>query len=132
MKLRRNPEVAAWLEKADRDLRMARLAMSEEHKMSDQACFHSQQCAEKVLKALLVAADRIVPRTHNLIALLDEATESFPEMCEWADALANLTAYAVSPRYPSWLADETAEEAADAIAAATALVSRITLLLPDS
>jgi HEPN domain-containing protein len=115
MKQRSDPEVAAWLEKAGRDLRMAQLAIEAESPMPDQACFHSQQCAEKVLKALLVAADLPVPRTHNLLHLAAQLRVSVPSLRVDDGSLAHLTSFGVSPRYPSWLAEETLEEAEEAL-----------------
>jgi HEPN domain-containing protein len=35
----------------------------------DTVCFHAQQAAEKLLKALLVAHEDVVSRTHDLSAL---------------------------------------------------------------
>jgi HEPN domain-containing protein len=54
-------EVAAWLAKAQADLRMCELAARADTPMWDQACFHAQQCAEKSLKALLVACEIVLP-----------------------------------------------------------------------
>lgn len=57
-----------WLAFANEDLRMAELAMAD--KLYNQVCFHSQQCVEKAVKALLVHQGKIPPRTHSLIDLL--------------------------------------------------------------
>ena len=57
-----------WLDFAREDLRMADLAMPEG--MYNQICFHSQQCAEKAIKGLLLLQDRTPPRTHLLGDLL--------------------------------------------------------------
>jgi HEPN domain-containing protein len=37
----------------------------------DAVCFHSQQCAEKYLKALLQEAEVPFGKTHHLVSLLD-------------------------------------------------------------
>ena len=60
--------VCMWLEKAMRDLRAAQLLLDEE--LYDEAAFHSQQAAEKALKALLVALRIRPPKTHSLEHLL--------------------------------------------------------------
>ncbi|HDH57835.1 MAG TPA: HEPN domain-containing protein [Bacteroidetes bacterium] len=46
--------VGAWLEKADKDLRLAELAVSQPDPPCDLISFHAQQCAEKYLEAALV------------------------------------------------------------------------------
>lgn len=69
-------EVAAWIEKAKRDLRMAAFALSESGRLWDQVCFHAQQAAEKSLKAVLVAMEIEVPRTHDLVFLLERLSRS--------------------------------------------------------
>ncbi len=43
---------------------MAELALQDG--LSNQACFHVQQCAEKALKALSARRGDVIPRTHAL------------------------------------------------------------------
>lgn len=67
-----NGESERWLQFAGEDLRMAELAMQET--IYSQVCFHSQQCAEKAIKGLLVLQGKTPPRTHllgDLLPLLD-------------------------------------------------------------
>jgi HEPN domain-containing protein len=125
MKPRSDPEVSAWMDKAERDLRMAKLAMSDTVPMPDQACFHAHQAAEKGLKALLVASDLDVPRSHNLVYLLGQLEPLYPALRDHQEQASLLTAYGVSPRYPSWLAEETVEEANEAIDAAESLLAQL-------
>jgi HEPN domain-containing protein len=108
-------EVAAWLSKARADLKMSELAVGADTPMWDQACFHAQQCAEKSLKALLVASDLDVPRSHDLVFVLDRLRPNFPSIEALADAAALLTQHGVAPRYPSYLVFETEEDAQTAI-----------------
>ena len=44
----------AWLERARSDLALARIALTAPDVLLEDACYHTQQCAEKALKALLV------------------------------------------------------------------------------
>ncbi|MFH1529884.1 MAG: HEPN domain-containing protein [Pseudomonadota bacterium] len=125
MKRRDDPEVAAWLEKADGDLRMARFALTTEDPLLDQACFHSQQAVEKALKALLVAAEQAVPKTHDLLLLADGLKATSPVMEAFIPTLAALTPYSVTPRYPSWLAPETRVEAEEAVRSAETLLDAV-------
>lgn len=49
-------EAGRWLAKADEDIAVAELALDHAPPLVDPAAFHCQQAAEKILKALLVAA----------------------------------------------------------------------------
>ena len=51
-------EIERWFIKAGHDLETARRALKEEPRITDTACFHAQQCAEKSLKAFMVFHDR--------------------------------------------------------------------------
>lgn len=57
-----------WLVFAREDLRMAELAL--DAGLYNQACFHSQQCAEKAVKGLLAYQGQTPPRTHSLVDLI--------------------------------------------------------------
>ncbi len=61
-------ESERWLQFAAEDLKMAELAIREG--IYNQVCFHSQQSAEKAVKALLLLQGQVVPRTHLLGDLL--------------------------------------------------------------
>lgn len=61
-------ESERWLTFAHQDLRVAELAMTEA--IYNHVCFHSQQCAEKVVKGLLAHQGQTPPRTHRLGDLL--------------------------------------------------------------
>jgi len=45
-------EAKRWIEFAGEDLKIAELALKE--KLYNQACFHSQQCVEKILKGFII------------------------------------------------------------------------------
>jgi HEPN domain-containing protein len=119
----RDPEeVAAWLAKADGDLRMAAAAVALDDPLWDQACFHSQQASEKALKALFVSLYAEVPRTHDLTFLVERLTAHTPvdsEIAGHADAIGH---FSVSPRYPSFLDSETEQDARDALSRAQEIV----------
>jgi HEPN domain-containing protein len=63
-----NEDSERWLQFARKDLQMAELAM--QAGLFNQVCFHSQQCAEKALKGLILHQGHTVPRTHRLGDLL--------------------------------------------------------------
>ena len=54
------PELA-WFAKAGADLEMARRALGPDQPLPDMACFHAQQCAEKVPQGIPGRARRTVP-----------------------------------------------------------------------
>lgn len=61
-------EADRWLGFAKQDLRVAELALGDG--IYNQACFHSEQCVEKVIKAWLAGNGRKIPRTHSMADLL--------------------------------------------------------------
>ena len=65
-----------WINKADGDFAIAgRELRVRKSPVYDAVCFHSQQCAEKYLKAILQENEREIPKIHNLIELLKLCTE---------------------------------------------------------
>ena len=96
-----NPIVRQWVEKAENDLRNAEHTLTLEEKCPfDTVCFHAQQCAEKYLKALLLAADIEPPRTHNLRVLMQLIPPEMPLGLNPQDILI-LNRYSVEARYPA-------------------------------
>lgn len=131
MKRRDDGEVAAWLEKGRRDLEMAARALAGPEALPDQACFHAQQAAEKVLKGVLVAHAFDVPRTHDLKLLLALLAERHDGLARFAPHVALLSQYAVEPRYPSFLAPETEDEARRALDLTRELTGAVLGLFPS-
>lgn len=66
----------------------------------DGACYHSQQCAEKYLKAMLQEVVIAFPMTHDLEDLLGLLLPVEPNRQVLRPALQRLTYYAVVHRYP--------------------------------
>ncbi|MBL7161812.1 MAG: HEPN domain-containing protein [Anaerolineales bacterium] len=85
--------------------------------ITDVACFHSQQCAEKYLKAFLQEQRIRFTRTHALFLLLDQCKSVNTEFESIRKYLERLDNYAVATRYPG--AKITNEMAQSAISAAT-------------
>lgn len=92
-------KVRQWAERADEDLRMARYALTMEDAPYRLIAYHAQQCAEKYLKAYLVAEGIDFPYTHNIARLLELCNEHGGAMKDLADA-EELTPFAVTARYP--------------------------------
>ena len=106
-------ETRPWIRKAEGDLKVARRLVEEDESLHDAVCFHSQQCAEKYLKALLVEQGHSVPKIHNLRDLLVRLTLHYPTLAILRRALIRLNEYAVDTRYPGFFA--TKRHAASAL-----------------
>jgi HEPN domain-containing protein len=91
-----NESARRWLAFADEDLQMAELAFGSS--LWNQVCFHSHQCAEKSLKALVAERGGSPPRTHRLIDLLTLLEAS--ALDELADELRSLEGFYIPTRYP--------------------------------
>jgi HEPN domain-containing protein len=105
-----------WIEKAEGDFATAeREVVVSQSPNYDAVCFHSQQCAEKYVKARLQEASIPFPRIHDLSVLLDRVLPIEPQWEILRDALESLTAFAVEYRYPGESANE--REAREAVAA---------------
>jgi len=105
-----------WLERAEEDYRQAQVALRQrKYPAYNTVCFHSQQCAEKYVKAFLVR-HRIGFRTiHDLIRLKILCMEADPTFDLISDSLALLFPFAVDARYPGFKATE--QDAREAVAA---------------
>lgn len=109
----------AWLARAEEDYTLAQLALRRKPPLTYGVVFHAQQCAEKYLKALLVAREQPFPKTHDLAALSDLCQRGQVIVPVAQDALQRLTAYAVQVRYPG--EDPFPDEARQALETARAV-----------
>jgi HEPN domain-containing protein len=91
---------AAWVRKAEEDLRVASQARRSKRPAHNGVCFHCQQCAEKYLKALLEELGVNFPRTHELDLLRRLLLPHHPFLRAWRRGLVFLTNFAVAVRYP--------------------------------
>jgi len=101
--------------KAGNDLRTAESVLQVTPPIADTACFHAQQCVEKMLKAVLTAKGRHVERTHSLPRLLELATREDAELNSLKETSVTLTDYALTGRYPDDWRDISIEEAKAAV-----------------
>ena len=93
------PIIGEWMNFAMSDL-MAAEQLSGNRNLTTIACFHSQQCVEKCLKAIIELKGIIPPKIHDLIRLYEIANEPF-EIEE--DMLARLNELYIESRYPPGL-----------------------------
>ena len=115
-----NPLTLEWVEKAEGDLDTALRELRARRRPNyDAACFHSQQIAEKYLKAWLQETGREIPRTHNLIELVALCIEGDASFTLLEPDLRELDGYAVRFRYPGYNA--TRDEALSSVKMAQAV-----------
>jgi HEPN domain-containing protein len=90
-----------WVVKAEEDF-LAATALNRRRKtpLWNVVCFHVQQAVEKYLKARLEEAGLNVPKTHDLLHLLNLATPTEPLWSSYHAAFSLLVSYAVQTRYP--------------------------------
>jgi len=119
-----------WLAKADNDLLNADNNLKSENVPFDTVCFHCQQAVEKMLKAYLVANRQSYPVSHDLLLILERILPFNSEAETLRDALALLTPYSVQIRYPDDYYMPSAEDAAEARAAAAEIRTWLKLTCP--
>lgn len=107
-------EAAAWLAKSDEDRLAAAWLLQSEAPLTLASAFHIQQCAEKLLKALLVEKGRTFEKKHDLTYLLERASQD--SLHSYAGFLEELSPYAVEFRYPGDFLPPSEGEAKDLLA----------------
>jgi HEPN domain-containing protein len=107
-------EAEAWLAKSDEDRLAAAWLLKSEAPLTLAATFHIQQCAEKLLKALLVEKGITFERKHDLPYLLEKT--SADALSNHVEFLEELSPYAVEFRYPGDFVAPSNEEAQDLLA----------------
>lgn len=112
-----NELVREWISKAEGDWRVAEREFRRPKQPNyDAVCFHCQQCAEKYIKARLLASGRPFPKTHDLTELLTLLRQLEPNWEDLRLNLERLTGWAVEVRYPGLFATKEMAKQALAIA----------------
>src|SRR5439155_17370564 len=90
-----------WVAKAEGDFAAASTLMRVRKSPNyDAVAFHAQQCAEKLMKAVLISRKSIPPRTHDLVLLHKLLRTAVPRWSWNTSELRSLTRAAVILRYP--------------------------------
>jgi HEPN domain-containing protein len=109
-----NKYLMEWVHKAKEDYETAiTLIRKRKRPTPNVVCFHSQQCAEKYLKAFLVQQKVVFPKTRDLRELRRLALTTDPSFDLITDLLLHPSPYAVEFRYPG--EEATVEEAREAV-----------------
>ncbi len=105
-----------WIERAEEDYRQAQVALRQrKYPAYHTACFHSQQCGEKYVKAFLVRHGIKFRKVHDLNELQHLCVQVDPTFEMITKLLDVLYPYAVDVRYPGFKVFE--RDARDAVAA---------------
>jgi HEPN domain-containing protein len=88
-----------WFRRAELDLRMARLALTEDTGLVEPAAFHLQQAAEKTLKGLLAAHAVPFRKVHRLGELSAKLATARPELATDVEGLDPYTRWVGAGRY---------------------------------
>lgn len=117
----------AWITKADEDVEAASLCLEAGERMTNVAAFHTQQAAEKLLKALIAMAGIEPPRVHDLAELGDLAAGASPDLGKLSVGIEAITSWAILTRYPTH--SDTPPPTGGEVADALSLVNRLRALV---
>ncbi len=105
-----------WLRYAKSDLNTAKHMFNDVNpKETEISCYHSQQCAEKSLKAYLIVKEIDHPFIHDLVELIKLCADQETSFSTIQPYCVSLNPYSVQVRYPNELAvdDSMAGQAID-------------------
>ena len=111
-----------WLLRARSDLAFARLPLPH-GALHEDLCFHAQQAAEKALKAVYQCRRWTFRYTHDLEELVTGLKRQGLAMPTEVENAIVLTSFAWGSRYPGLSEPVTAEECAQAVCHAVAVVT---------
>jgi HEPN domain-containing protein len=90
-----------WLAKAKSDLALAQNVLdNKEESFFDAAIYHTQQCAEKSLKAFLVFKQYPIVKTHDLLYLLVLCIDQEDDFKQLKNQAMLLNPFSTELRYP--------------------------------
>lgn len=94
------PKHKLWLAYAEDDLQDAKAILNSSSTSVVGVLFHSQQCAEKALKAFLVYHNVKFRKIHDLVELVNTCADINHEFMSLKELAHELTPYATKIRYP--------------------------------
>ena len=121
----RAKEVAAWLSRAELDLRAAEVDLGVSPPLLADAAFHCQQAVENALKALLAHHDHLFRKTHDIAELALACLQHEPSLEQLLRSSAPLTEYAWRFRYPGEVFEPDRREVEDALEVAHRVVGEV-------
>lgn len=116
-------ETERWLKIAIDDRDVARLCLDAYEPKLGSGVYHGQQSAEKLMKSLLVLADRPFPKTPDLRALGVIVRAQYPDVADPIDATLSWTSWGFVYRYPG--PEEYDEPTLDDLRGAIGIIDRL-------
>ncbi len=89
-----------WLFKAAQDLQSSKILLHSDQLLLDIAVYHTQQCAEKALKAFLVFHTQEISKIHDLRILLEKGIYFDTSLEDIYDDCLILNPFSTLYRYP--------------------------------
>lgn len=120
-----------WLRKAEVDFKTARHLYQSGPDFAGGSAFHSQQAAEKYLKAFLVWHQIEFQKTHDIKALLKLAGKADQNIPQNLMDTVSLTPYGVEYRYPGDYPEVTRSDAEKALSLAESVRTEVRGRLPN-
>jgi len=120
----------SWLVKAYRDLLSAEKLGNVQAPLLDTAAYHCQQTAEKAIKAFLLFHDIRFEKTHDIEALILQASTIDPDFADHLDDGQILTPFATEFRYPGEFLEPDPDEFAEAYQTASEFYHFVLSKLP--
>jgi HEPN domain-containing protein len=112
----KNIELAKeWFNKGEHDLISAGTLLEHNKELSDTICFHSQQAAEKYIKAMLVFYKIEFIKSHDITYLLGLLKDKIFVENDYFDMSDKMSDYSVEIRYPDDWYNPTLEEAKESV-----------------
>ncbi len=105
----------AWLHKAENDLLSAQKLISGADPLPDTSIYHTQQCAEKSLKAFPAYHQKPLEKTHDIQMLLELCLEIDSTFDSIYESGISLNPYSVAFRYPGIILQPDIHEVEKAI-----------------
>lgn len=99
--------------------------------ITDTAAYHCHQAAEKALKAFLASRSEPLVKTHDLMDLLTRCTAADARFADWADRMAELSAFGTLVRYPSVDADPNVSDVMHALRTARQFHAFVSAVVAD-
>ncbi|GAB4253092.1 MAG: hypothetical protein Kow00129_14010 [Thermoleophilia bacterium] len=107
--------VSEWIYKADQDITSAQALLLQDPPLLYPSCFHSEQAAEKYLKAYLTRRQVEFPKTHSIREILSLVRPVDEDLAAELLPATTLTPYGVEVRYPGDIPEPTLTETKEAL-----------------
>ncbi len=104
-----------WLSVARNGLKSSKILSEGPDPVPDTAIYHTQQCAEKSLKAYLAFKQHSIEKTHDLVFLVDLCSGYDSDFKDLTDDAETLNPYSTLFRYPDLALEPEMEDVKEAV-----------------